>query len=135
MHRFRAVVRFHAVLGSYVDDAFGGTHGLRSTQLMMHTLTISGKRTWTFINPSKTEGPARSLVVLGLLYCSLTCTCRLGPAKRQKYLRRIAEAIQQPVTSEQLEKLAGNLGYAAWVEPFCSPLLAGVFAVINHDEP
>ena len=101
----------------------------------MNTLALAGQRTQTFINPAKTEGPARSLVILGLLYCSETRTCRLGKAKRDKYLSRITEAIEQPVTSEQLEKLAGNLGYAAWVEPFCRPLLASIFAVIDREHP
>ena len=104
---------FHAVLGSYVDDAFGGTHGESNSQLMMDSLTITGQRTSTFINPSKSRGPATRLVILGLLYCSLTSTCRLGEAKRKKYLTRISQALKGPITSKQLEKLAGNLGFAA----------------------
>ena len=104
MHRLRTKIRFHAVLGSYVDDAFGGTRDSGDTRLMMDTLALAGRRTRTFVNPAKTEGPARSLVILGLLYCSVTRTCRLGKVKREKYLSRISEAIEQPVTSEQLEK-------------------------------
>ena len=101
---------------------------------MMDTLTITGRHTKTFINPSKSEGPARSLVILGLLYCSLTSTCRLGKAKRLKYLTRIYQALHGPCTSDQLEQLAGNLGFAAWVEPFCRPLLAGIFGVIDRNQ-
>ena len=135
MHRLRSKVRFHAVLGSYVDNAFGGARSASDTQLMVDTLTLAGKRTQTFINPKKTEGPARSLVILGLLYCSISRTCRLGESKRRKYLARIREAIEQPVTTDQLETLAGNLGFAAWVEPFCRPLLIWIYAEINQDRP
>ena len=123
------------MLGSYVDDAFGGTRRAADTQLMIETLTLAGKRTQTLINPKKTEGAARSLVILGLLYCSISRTCRLGESKRRKYLARIREAVEQPVTADQLETLAGNLGFAAWVEPFCRPLLTWIYAEIDRERP
>ena len=106
-------VDFHAVLGSYVDDAFGGTLSSNDTQLMMTSLNITGRLTQTCINLTKTEEPARSLVILGLLYCSIKRVCRLGDAKRAKYISRVSEVIKRPVTSRQLEKVVGNLGYAA----------------------
>ena len=102
---------------------------------MIDTLTLAGRRTQTFINPKKTEGLARSLVILCLLYWSISRTCRLGESKRRKYLARVREAIEQPVTTDQLETLAGNLGYAAWVEPFCRPLLIWIYAEINQQRP
>ena len=102
---------------------------------MIDTLTLAGKRTQIFINPKKTEGPAMSLVIRGLLYCSISRTCRLGESKRRKYLVRIREAVEQPVTADQLETLAGNLGFAAWVEPFCRPLLTWIYAEINRERP
>ena len=103
---------------------------------MMDTLTIVGRVTGTDINPEKTRGPATKLVILGLLYCSVTHSCRLGDAKRSKYLSRITSVISsRRATSKQLEQLAGNLGYAAWVEPFCRPLLSCVFSLIVEEKP
>ena len=103
---------------------------------MMDTLTTVGRATATIINPEKTRGPANELVILGLLYCSVTRTCHLGDAKRLKYMSRITAVISsQRTTSKQLEQLAGNLGYAAFVEPFCRPLLSCLFSLIVEDKP
>ena len=102
----------------------------------MQTLTIVGRATATEFNTAKNRGPATELVILGLLYCSVTRSCRLGDAKRVKYMSRILSVISTPVaTSKQLEQLAGNLGYAAWVEPFCRPLLSCVFSLVVQDKP
>ena len=90
------------------------------TQLMIDTLLAVGRQTASFFNTDKTRGPARSLVVLGLLFCSIYKSCRLGADKRQKYLSRVSALLAAPATSSKvLEQLVGNLGYAAWVEPFC----------------
>ena len=102
---------------------------------MMNTLTRVGYSSSTVINQAKSRGPATSLVILGLLYCSVFRVCKLGPAKQAKYLSRITEVLSSSVTSVEVEQLAGNLGYAAWVEPFCRPLLAGVYALINREQP
>ena len=89
-------------------------NSLAHSQLMMDTLTIVGRATATEINPAKSRGPATELVVLGLLYCSRTHSCRLGDARRAKYMSRIQLVISAPVTtSKQLEQLAGNLSFAA----------------------
>ena len=105
---------FHAVLGSYVDDGFGGARSQGKAQLMIDRLFKAGLETSTRFNAGKTRGPARSLVVLGLLYCSVTQSCRLGDKKRQKYLSRV-DAMMASVgtTSKLLEQLVGNLGFAA----------------------
>ena len=124
------------MLRSYFDDAIGGTIYQAHTQTMMDTLPIVGRATATEINPAKSRGPATKLVILGLSYCSGTRFCRLGDAKRAKYTSRIQSVISAPVTtSKQLEQLAGNLGFAAWVEPFCRPLLSSVFALVVQDKP
>ena len=135
-HHFRRTTSFHSVLGSYVDDAFGGTNSRAHTQIMMETLAIVGRATDTKVNPAKSRGPATKLVILGLLYCSGSRSCRLGDAKRAKYMSRIQLAFSATVTtSKQLEQLAGNLGFAAWVEPFCRPLLSPVFSLVVQDKP
>ena len=105
------------------------------TQLMIDTLLAVGRQTASYFNTDKTRGPAQSLVVLGLLFCSISKSCRLGSDKRQKYLSRVAALLAAPVTSsETLEQLVGNLGYAAWVEPFCRPLLSCLSLHIVRDE-
>ena len=38
-------------------------------------------------------------------------------------------------TSKLLDQLVGNLGYAAWVEPFCRPLLSCLALHIVRNEP
>ena len=106
------------------------------TQLTIDTLLAVGRQTATFFNTDKTLGPARSLVILGLLFCSISKSCRLGEDKRQKYLSRIVALLSAPETSSKvLEQLVGNLGYAAWVEPFCRPLLSCLAHHIVRDEP
>ena len=102
------------MLGSYVDDAFGGARAKHLAQLTMDTLTITGRATGATFNLDKSEGPATELVVLGLLYSSKLQACRLGANKRAKYLERIDQVLSCPVTtSSQLAKLAGNLSFAA----------------------
>ena len=136
VHHFRKTVPFYSVLGSYVDDAFGGTNCRAHTQIMMETLSIVGRATATVINPAKSRGPATKMVILGLSYCSSTRSCRLGDAKRAKYMSRIQSVISAPLTtSKQLEQLAGNLSFAAWVEPFCRTLLSSIFSLVVQDKP
>ena len=38
-------------------------------------------------------------------------------------------------TSRELEKLTGNLGFAAWVEPFGRPLLSCFYSAVVNDDP
>ena len=45
--------------------------------------------TGTRFNIGKTRGPATNLVVLGLLYCSETRSCRIGGKKQEKYIARV----------------------------------------------
>ena len=108
------MVEFHVVLGSYVDDAFGGAQIRDQASLMMNTLTHIGRATATFFNLDKAEGPARELVILGLCYSSSQRSCRIGAKKRTKYLARITHVLSAPtVTSAELAQLAGNLSFAA----------------------
>ena len=69
---FLKVYLVYSVIGSYVDDAFGGALEQKHTQFMIDTLTTVGKHTATFFNTDKTRGHAWSLVILGLLFCSIS---------------------------------------------------------------
>ena len=103
---------------------------------MLRTMTAVGRATATSFNLEKTRGPATRLVILGLLYCSETQSCCLGEDKQIKYLARIVAMIGSVATSsKELEQLTGNLGYAAWVEPFCRPLLSCLYFAVVSDEP
>ena len=129
-------VPFYVVLGSYVDDAFGGAQTREQAKLVVDTLVLIGCVTATIVNPEKTRGPATSLVILGLLYCSVSRTFRLGEDKQSKYLARIvAMVVSTSTTSKELEKLTGNLGFAAWVEPFGRPLLSCLYSAIVNKDP
>ena len=103
---------------------------------MIDWLYVVGRATETVFNKEKTRGPATRLVILGLLYCSVTRSCRVGDKKRDKYLARIDLMLVNPTTtSKQLEQVVGNLGYAAWVEPFGRPLLTFLAHLIDHEDP
>ena len=81
---------------------------------MIDWLYAIGQATGTAFNLAKTRGPATRLVILGLLYCSVTRSCRVGDTKRDKYLKRIYRLLRAPTsTSKNLEQIVGNLGYAA----------------------
>ena len=58
------------MLGSYVDDAFGGTLHTNTAQNLINFISDMGTRHGAKVNATKTEGPAMSLVILGLLYDS-----------------------------------------------------------------
>ena len=103
---------------------------------MINWIYAIGAATGTIFNKVKTRGPATSLVVLGLLYCSITSSCRVGIEKRDKYLSRVTELLMATsTTSKVLEQVVGNLGYAAWVEPFGRPLLSFIARRIIPDAP
>ena len=103
---------------------------------MIDTLIAVGQQTSAVFNKDKTRGPARNLVILGLLFDSISKSCRFGDDKLQKYTSRVTSHLAAPTTtSKLLEQLVGNLGYAAWVEPFCRPLLSCLALHIVRDKP
>ena len=88
------------------------------------------------VNVSKTEGPASALVILGLHYCALSAVCSLDPANVAKYAVRLNALLAAGrATSKELERVVGNLQFAAWVEPFGRPLLSFIALGIVPDEP
>ena len=132
---FQRTGSFISVLGSYVDDAFGGARSKDRSLSMIHLIIQAGRATATYFNIPKTRGPATRLVVLGLLFCSITRSCRVGADKLSKYLTRIDDLVAGPTThSRLLEQLVGNLGFAAVVEPFCRPHLAILSRAIVRDD-
>ena len=86
LNHFQKIAPFHAVLGSYVDDAFGGANTRSQAQVIIDAMMAAGHTTATSFNIKKTCGPATRLVILGLQYCSVSQTCRLGEKKRKKYI-------------------------------------------------
>ena len=97
-----------------MDDGFGGAQSKAHAQAMIDELYKMGRVTGTVFNVEKTRGPATRLVILGLMYCSVTKSCRLGDDKLAKYASRVAILVLKvSTTSKVLEKVVGNLGYAA----------------------
>ena len=124
------------MLGSYVDDAFGGARTGKTAKLLIRFITIMGSKLKAEVNSAKTEGPATSLVILGFLYCSRSRVCRLDPAKVTKYTARISKLLAAGVaSSKDLERLVGNLQFASWVEPFGRPLLSFIALKITPEDP
>ena len=134
--RFNQIHQTGAALGSYVDDAFGGATTRQTAAKLIHFITKAGDAMATVVNTSKTEGPATAMVILGLHYCSQTKICKLDPAKVTKYSDRLRSMLRAGhCTSKDLERLIGNLEFAAWVEPFGRPLLSFISREITPDRP
>ena len=81
LYWFNLKYDFPATLGSYVDDAFGGTNTEKDAHTMIVELLQMGRKTFSIFNAKKTGCPARALEILGLLYSSITKSCRLGKKK------------------------------------------------------
>ena len=77
------------------------------------------------MNRKKSFSPARVMEVHGFIYDLILRTCRLSKKKQLKYLSRIECILKSPkVQFKCLEKLLGNLTYAAWIAPFGRPFLS-----------
>ena len=133
---FNKKFNVQAVLDSYVDDAFGGDISYATAYSLIQYITWAGRVHGTLVNVAKSEGPAISMVILGLLYRSDLKICSLDPKKVLKYSERIKTLIKQSwVTSKDLERMVGRLEFAAWVEPFGRPLLTFLSAYITPNRP
>ena len=134
--RFNTKYKARAVLGSYVDDGFGGDKDYSTAQALIRFVTDAGNRHGTLVNAAKTRGPAIAMVILGLQYHSMRKICSLDPAKVTKYSTHISELLMQNwVTSKDLERMVGRLEFAAWVEPYGRPLLTFLSSYIKLAYP
>ena len=131
--RFHEKFRVLVVLKSYVDDFFGGPkksgRGLKNdkcnAQLMFDILIAVGELTGAVMNLEKCCPPARVMEILGFVYDAIARSCRLSKEKTKKYITRVNDVLKSPhVRFKNLEKLVGNLTYAAWVSPFGRPFLS-----------
>ena len=131
------------ILGSYVDDIFGGPKksqaGIKadevSAKLMFERLITVGDLTGAKMNLKKCYPPARVMEILGFLYDAVNRSCRLSKEKVQKYINRIRNVLKaQYVHYKHLEKLVGNLAYAAWVSPFGRPFLSVLSTALSNSK-
>ena len=76
------------------------------------------------------------MVILGFRYDSWARGCNLDPAKVSKYTARLLKILTCGwATSKELERVVGNLQFAAWVEPFGRPLLSFIAKEITPNAP
>ena len=120
-------------MASYIVDFFGGPkrsqagveHDKLRAKVLFKQLIAVGELTGARMNLRKCYPPARVMEILGFIYDSIKKSCRLSEKKKEKYIRRINEAIRSPhLNMKDLEKLVGNLTYSAWVAPFGRPFLS-----------
>ena len=128
------------VLGTYVDDIFGGfPHNKslsRALDFRRYLYETGASLTIVFnMKPSKTPMPARQQVILGCLYDSTERRVKTAEKKRVKYLARIrAVRRAHTVSVKDILQLHGNLNYAAGVCPFGRPFLATLTGAIRGRE-
>ena len=123
-----------------MDDFFGGPkrskNGIlgdkRKSVIMFDELLAVGNLTGAKMNRKKCLSPARVMEILGFIYDSIFKACRLSVSKQKKYLRRIDQVLRATVvTFKKLEKLVGNLTYAAWIAPFGRPFLSTLSEMLH----
>lgn len=124
------------MLSSYVDDIYGGIPGCNSFELSMNLrnyICAVGKRLSFVFNekPHKTPLPARQQVILGSLYDSTSKDLRVAPAKVEKYVSRIDEALRgESMAAHKIMSLHGNLSFAATAAPFGRPFLSSLSSLV-----
>ena len=97
---------------------------MRAQKLFNYLIAV-GKLTRAKMNPKQCHPPAQRMEILGFLYDTIARSCKLSPKKQEKYISRINGVLQDThVSGENLEKLVGNLTYAAWIAPFGRPFLS-----------
>ena len=85
----------------------------------------AGRLTGAIMNSEKCFPPAQKMVILGFLYDAIAKLCKLSEEKKDKYITRIENILKSEyIKNKLLEKIVGNLTYAAWVSPFGRPFLS-----------
>ena len=81
---------------------------------LFESLLVVGDLTGTKMNRDKCHPPAQVMDILGFTYNPIAKSCSLSRKKQYKYLHRLNEIMSSThVQFKQLEKLIGNLTYAA----------------------
>lgn len=140
---FQRITGIKIRLASYVDDFFGGpvrTGNLeldkRNAENLKRSLIEIGELTRTKMNIKKCVGPHRILDILGLTYDSIHRKCYLSASKIHKYSLRLRSLLSfLSATSKDLQKLVGNLVFAAWVIPYGRPFISHISKLINPKRP
>ena len=123
-----------------MDDFFGGPKkskaGLdfdkKMALLMFDNLIAVGNLTGAKMNQKKCHPPAQEMEILGFWYDVKNSFCKLSQKKVTKYIGRINSVLSSKyVGGKNLEKVVGNLTYAAWVSPFGRPFLSVLSSKIN----
>ena len=97
-----------------MDDAFGGDSSYATAKALIDYVTAAGESHETRVNVTKTRGPAKTMVILGLQYSSDFKICSLDPTKVTKYSEQISSLLRQGrVSSKDLERILGRLEFAA----------------------
>ena len=118
------------VLGSYVDDIFGGlAHEIsyeKALQFRKYICTTGAALSLQFnMKVHKTPLPSKRQVILGCLYDSVDHHIRTAEDKRMKYINCIrATLTASSISVKALQKLHGYLNFSAEVAPFGRPFLA-----------
>ena len=95
-----------------------------------------GERLSIEFNMKKSPLPARKQVILGCTCDSISRRIKTAEKKRAKYMQRIVQILLKATTTiPEIQKLHGNLNYAAMVAPFGRPFLAALSDLIKHRRP
>ena len=85
------------------------------------------------MNVVKCKGPAMRLEILGMGFDSREKTCFLSPSEAKKYMNWLRTLMKnRSASSKNIEKVVGNLAYAAWVIPFVRPFISQISHMIGH---
>lgn len=108
----------------YLDDFLLISHDERILQQQLITAQAEINRFGLVINRDKTEGPAQSIVFLGIQIDSLSQTLSCPPSRITELLALLSTArLQRIITRGFLESLIGKLSFAALVLPGARPFL------------
>ena len=92
---------------------------------MFKELLVVGDLTGAKMNEKKCLSPASVMEILGFVYDSILKICKLSESKITKYINRVTLLLSSTVVPfKKLEKLVGNLTYAAYVAAFGRPFLS-----------
>ena len=123
-----------------MDDIFGGLPYEESLARSLHFRSYiceTGKSLTLDFNmkETKTPLPAKEQVILGNLYNSVELCVRVAEKKCEKYIKRIRQVLSATeVTVNEVQKLHGNLNFAAETAPFGRPFLAHLTNAIRGVE-